>query len=75
MYLIIVGAGDIGSQLISIATQNSNDVVVIEKDAERAERASVEFDCLVLNNDATILDTLEEAGAGRADAHPKRILK
>jgi trk system potassium uptake protein len=68
MYLIIVGAGDIGSQLISIATQNSNDVVVIEKDVERAERASVEFDCLVLNNDATILDTLEEAGAGRADA-------
>ncbi|MCO8243172.1 MULTISPECIES: TrkA family potassium uptake protein [unclassified Haladaptatus] len=68
MYLIIVGAGDIGSQLIGIATQDNNDVVVIEKDAERAERASVEFDCLVLHNDATILDTLEEAGANRADA-------
>ncbi len=68
MYLIIVGAGDIGSQLISIATQNSNDVVVIEKDQARAERASMEFDCLVLHNDATIIDTLEEAGADRADA-------
>ncbi len=68
MYLIIVGAGDIGSQLIAIATQSNNDVVVIEKDAERAEHASMEFDCLVLHNDATILDTLEEAGASRADA-------
>ncbi|WP_266078441.1 potassium channel family protein [Haladaptatus caseinilyticus] len=68
MYLIIVGAGDIGSQLISIATQNSNDVVVIEKDQARAERASMEFDCLVLHDDATIIDTLEEAGADRADA-------
>ncbi|MGA9402870.1 potassium channel family protein [Haladaptatus sp.] len=68
MYLIIVGAGDIGSQLIGIATRDNNDVVVIEKDAERAERASVEFDCLVLHNDATVLDTLEEAGANRADA-------
>ncbi|WP_049969751.1 potassium channel family protein [Haladaptatus cibarius] len=68
MYLIIVGAGDIGSQLISIATQNSNDVVVIEKNKERAERASMEFDCLVLHDDATVLDTLEEAGADRADA-------
>ncbi|SIR31359.1 trk system potassium uptake protein TrkA [Haladaptatus litoreus] len=68
MYLIIVGAGDIGSQLISIATQNSNDVVVIEKNKERAERASMEFDCLVLHDDATVIDTLEEAGADRADA-------
>ncbi|GAA0227292.1 potassium channel family protein [Haladaptatus pallidirubidus] len=68
MYLIIVGAGDIGSQLISIATQNNNDVVVIEKDQERAERASMEFDCLVLHDDATVIDTLEEAGAERADA-------
>ncbi|WP_227374523.1 potassium channel family protein [Haladaptatus halobius] len=68
MYIIIVGAGDIGSQLIGIATQNNNDVVVIEKDAERAERASMEFDCLVLHDDATIIDTLEEAGANRADA-------
>ena len=67
MYLIIVGAGDIGSQLIGIATQNDNDVVVIEKDAARAE-AAAQFDALVLNDDATIMDTLEEAGGDRADA-------
>ena len=68
MYLIIVGAGDIGSQLIEIATQNNNDVVVVEKDEERAEYASREFDCLVLHDDATDIATLEEAGVNRADA-------
>ncbi|MFC7082379.1 potassium channel family protein [Halorussus caseinilyticus] len=68
MYLVIVGAGDIGSQLIEIATQNENDVVVVEKDPARAEAAASKFDALVLNDDATILDTLEEAGGDRADA-------
>ena len=68
MYLIIVGAGDIGSQLIGVATQNSNDVVVIEKDSVRAEAAAAQYDALVLNDDATVLDTLEEAGGDRADA-------
>ena len=68
MYIIIVGAGNIGTPLIEIATRNENEVVVIERATERAERAAHDFDCLVLNDDATVMDTLEEAGADRADA-------
>lgn len=68
MYIIIVGAGDIGTPLIEIATQSGNDVVVIEKDEERADSIAGDHDCLVLNDDATSKDTLEEAGAERADA-------
>lgn len=68
MYLIVVGAGDIGSSLLDIAIRNENEVVVIEKDRERADYAAGEFDCLVLNDDATSLETLEDAGADRADA-------
>ncbi len=41
MYLIVVGAGNIGTQLIDIATQSGNEVVVIERDRERAETAAV----------------------------------
>jgi trk system potassium uptake protein TrkA len=40
MYILIVGAGDIGTPLIETATTDGNQVVVIERDAERAERAS-----------------------------------
>ncbi|EMA24614.1 potassium channel family protein [Haloarcula argentinensis] len=68
MYIVIVGAGDIGSPLLEIATAGGNEVVVIERDKERAERASRQYDCLVINDDATVKDTLEDAGADRADA-------
>lgn len=68
MYLIVVGAGNIGTPLIDIATQGGNEVVVIERDRERAETAAGQFDCLVLNDDATVQDTLVDAGIDHADA-------
>ena len=68
MYIIIIGAGDIGTPLIDIATKSGNEVVVIERDETRANRAADEFDCLVLNADATSKDTLDDAGAAQADA-------
>ncbi|GAB6861990.1 potassium channel family protein [Haloplanus litoreus] len=68
MYIIIIGAGDIGTPLIDIATKSGNEVVVIERDDKRANRAADEFDCLVLNADATTKETLDDAGAAQADA-------
>ena len=68
MYIIIVGAGDIGGPLIQIATRSGNDVVVIEREGNRANDIAEEYDCLVLNADATTKETLEDAGAERADA-------
>jgi len=68
MYIIIVGAGDIGTPLIEIATGSGYEVVVIENDTERADEVASEFDCLVLDADATVKDTLLDAGAERADA-------
>ena len=68
MYIVIVGAGDIGTPLIEIATNGGNEVVVIERDEDRAERASRQYDCLVIHDDATSKDTLQDAGADRADA-------
>lgn len=68
MYIIVVGAGDIGSQVIDLLTKTENEVVVIETDADTAEQVSRDYDCLVLNADATIKDTLIDAGAEQADA-------
>ncbi|WP_408958110.1 potassium channel family protein [Natrinema sp. 74] len=68
MYIIVVGAGDIGMPLIDIATRSGNEVVVIENDAERADRVAGEYDCLVLNDDATANEALTDAGIERADA-------
>ena len=68
MYIVIVGAGDIGTPLIEIATEGGNEVVVIESDEERAELAASRFDALVLNEDATVKETLADAGIERTDA-------
>ena len=68
MYLIVVGAGSIGTPLAKIATEGGNEVVVIERDSAKAEAAATQFDCLVLNDDATKKETLQDAGADRADA-------
>ena len=68
MYIIIVGAGDIGTPLIDIATRSGNEVVVIERDTQKADEIASEYDCMVLNADATVKETLDDAGAERADA-------
>jgi len=68
MYLVIVGAGDIGTPLIDTATRSGNEVVVVEIDDTRADAVADEYDCLVLNADATVKETLEDAGASRVDA-------
>ncbi len=68
MYIIIVGAGDIGTPLIDIATRSGNEVVVIERDQAKADTVASGYDCLVLNADATVKDTLTDAGADDADA-------
>ncbi len=68
MYIIIVGAGDIGTPLVDVATREGNEVVVVERDADRADRIASEYDCLVLNADATLKKTVVDAGAEQADA-------
>ncbi|MFC4448994.1 potassium channel family protein [Halorussus aquaticus] len=68
MYVIIVGAGDIGSPLVELASRESHDVVVVERDEAVASDISRNHDCLVLNRDATTMEALEEAGGDRADA-------
>lgn len=68
MYIVIVGAGDIGTPLIDIATRSGDEVVVIERDQTRADEVASEYDCLVLHADATSKETLEDADADRADA-------
>ena len=68
MYIIVVGAGAIGTQFIDMATRAEHDVVVIEQHEGRANEAASRFDALVLNDDATSRETLEEAGIDEADA-------
>ncbi len=68
MYIIIVGAGAIGTNLIEIATRDRHNVAVIERDPRRAEEISRAYDVRVVQADAASAEALKEALAERADA-------
>ncbi|MEF8847471.1 MAG: TrkA family potassium uptake protein [Candidatus Paceibacterota bacterium] len=68
MYLIIVGAGDVGLKTLELALRDQNDVVVIDNDENKIDSASSKYDCVFIHGDATIRDTLKDAEADRADA-------
>lgn len=68
MYAIVVGAGQIGTPVIDMLTRSSHEVVVVERDPDTADRVGREHDCLVINANATVKETLVDAGAERADA-------
>lgn len=54
MYIIVVGAGDIGGPLIDIATRSGNEVVVVERDSDRADEIAREHDCLEWRSDGVL---------------------
>ncbi|GAB1432066.1 Trk system potassium transporter TrkA [Spirochaetota bacterium] len=66
MKVIIVGAGMIGIHIARELIEEARDVVMIEKDADAARRASEELDCMVINEDGSKPETLRKAGAGTA---------
>ncbi len=68
MYMIIVGAGSIGSSLIDLSVKEKNNVVVIDSSPERGREISSKYDVTVLTGNATSAETLREAGSERADA-------
>ncbi len=68
MYLIIVGLGGIGRNLVDIATKDKNDVVVIDQDEKRCREIAARYDVLTILGDATQKSILEEAEASRANA-------
>ena len=68
VYLIIVGLGGIGRNLVDIATKDKNDVVVVDEDEKRCKEIASKYDVLTIVGDATQKSTLEEANAPRADA-------
>ena len=68
MYIVVVGAGEIGEKLAYLALRNKDDVVVIEKNKDKCDEIAKKYDAVVINADATVKETLEEAGVDKADA-------
>jgi len=68
MYLIVVGAGNVSQQLISIVKEQGHQVAVIEKEAGKARSLMQQFDVRVFHGDIAQANILEEADISNADA-------
>jgi len=66
MYVVVVGAGEVGSAIAESLAPN-HDVAVIDIDGDCVERLMYEADILGIEGDGANLDTLEEANIGKAD--------
>ncbi len=68
MHIIIIGAGRTGKHVIEAAVKDNHNVFVIEKSKVLADWVAAHFDCIVINADATSIESLKEAKAEKADA-------
>jgi trk system potassium uptake protein TrkA len=66
MRVIVVGAGEVGSN-IAAELSSDHDVVVVDIDGERVDALSYSLDVLTVEGDGTKIETLEEAGVDEAD--------
>ncbi|MBN1496042.1 MAG: Trk system potassium transporter TrkA [Spirochaetes bacterium] len=62
MRVIILGAGVVGMQIAAQLISEGKDVVIIEKDPERAKYVTARLDCIVINEEGTSISTLKRAG-------------
>ena len=67
MKIIIAGAGRIGSTLTRVLSEEGHDVTVIEENPDIIYQISNTYDVICVEGNATIAETLREAGAETAD--------
>ena len=66
MYIVIVGAGEVGSA-IAASLAGDHEVAVIDIDGDRVEQLMYDTDVLGIQGDGADLDTLQEANVRDAD--------
>jgi trk system potassium uptake protein TrkA len=68
MYIIIVGAGNLGYYLTHLLLEENHEVVVIDKDAARCDKIANELDIVAINGDATDPNILKKTDINESDA-------
>jgi len=68
MYIIIIGAGELGYYLAELLLEEEHDAVVVDKDAARCEKISRQLDIVATQGDGTETAVLEKVGVKEADA-------
>jgi len=67
MRILIIGAGAVGFDLAQRLTDESHEVVIIDSDPDKVQRAADNLDILAVHGNGASIPVLEEAGISRAD--------
>ena len=67
MYVVVIGCGRVGYDLIRALLAIGHETLVIEKDAHRCGALRDELGSVALQGDGTEVEVLKEAGVARAD--------
>lgn len=67
MKIIISGAGEVGSHLAKMLSNEANDITVIDSDQGRLEALASNTDLITVEGNPSAIRTLSEAGAAEAD--------
>ncbi len=67
MRVIVVGGGEVGTNIAATLSAEEHDVTVVERDPARASAAQTELDALVVTGNGASPKVLDAAGAREAD--------
>ncbi len=68
MHIIVVGCGDVGSQVARLLSAEGHDIVILDKDAAAFKRLGATFNGVTLHGHGFDEEVLKEAGIQRCDA-------
>ncbi len=67
MKIIIAGAGEVGTHLAKMLSNENHDIIVIDPDAVKLQYINSHFDILTIPGSAASIETLKEAGISKTD--------
>ena len=67
MKIIIVGAGDVGSHLAKLLSNEEQDILVIDQNSAKIDILDANYNLMTMAGSPTTFKTLREAGVGTCD--------
>jgi len=67
MKIILAGAGEVGSHLVKMLSNESHDIVVIDNDPERLKSIGSTLDVMTMEGNANSISILKEANVSKSD--------
>lgn len=67
MKILIVGAGEVGSHLATLLSREEQDIILVDRDAEKLDPLDARYNLLTHCGSPTSFKTLKDAGAGKCD--------